>query len=59
MGKFSGKRIHCGLYQYSDGRIANADLNGAANIMCKSKQNYNFVELCKGLLASPSRIRIA
>ena len=59
MGKFSGKRIHRGLYQYSDGRIANADLNGAANIMNKSKQNYDFVELCKGLLASPLRIRIA
>ena len=58
-GKFSGKRIHRGLYRYSDGRIANADLNGAANIMRKSKQNYDFVELCKGLLASPSRIRIA
>jgi IS605 OrfB family transposase len=58
-GKFSGKRIHRGLYRYSDGRIANADLNGAANIMRKSKQNYIFVELCKGLLASPSRIRIA
>ena len=58
-GKFSGKRIHRGLYQYSDGRIANADLNGAVNIMNKSKQNYDFVELCKGLLASPLRIRIA
>lgn len=58
-GKFSGKRIHRGLYRYSDGRIANADLNGAANIMRKSKQNYDFVELCKGLLASPLRIRIA
>lgn len=58
-GKFSGKRIHRGLYRYSDGRIANADLNGAVNIMNKSKQNYDFVELCKGLLASPLRIRIA
>lgn len=58
-GKFSSKRIHRGLYRYSDGRIANADLNGAANIMNKSKQNYDFVELCKGLLASPLRIRIA
>ena len=58
-GKFSGKRIHRGLYRYSDGRIANADLNGAANIMRKSKQDYDFVGLCKGLLTSPSRIRIA
>lgn len=58
-GKFSGKRIHRGLYRYSDGRIANADLNGAANIMRKSKQNYDFVELCKGLLDSPLRIRLS
>lgn len=59
IGKFSGRRVHRGLYRYSDGRIANADLNGAANILRKSKQNYDFVELCKGLLASPLRIRIA
>ena len=58
-GAFSGKRVRRGLYQYADGRTANADLNGAANILRKSKQNYDFVELCKGLLASPSRIRIA
>ena len=58
-GSFSGKRIRRGLYRYADGRISNADLNGAANILRKSKQNYNFVELCKGLLASPLRIRVA
>ena len=58
-GKFSGKRIHRGLYRYSDGKITIADLNGAANIMRKSKQNYDFIELCKGLSASTSRIRIA
>lgn len=28
-GTFSGKRIHRGLYQFADGRIANADVNGA------------------------------
>ena len=58
-GKFSGKRIHRGLYQFADGRIANADLNGAANILRKSKQNFNFEELCRGLLDSPLRIRVA
>lgn len=58
VGTFSGKRIKRGLYRFSDGRIANADINGAANILRKSKQNFNFEELCRGLLASPSRIRL-
>ena len=34
-------------------------LNSVANIIRKSKQNYIFVGLCKGLLANPLRIRIA
>lgn len=59
MGKFSGKRIKRGLYQFADGRIANADVNGAANILRKSKQNFAFEELCKGLLDSPLRIRLS
>ena len=57
-GKFSGKRIHRGLYKSSDGTVINADLNGAANILRKSKQNFDFEELCRGLLASPQRIRL-
>lgn len=55
---FSGKRIYRGLYKSSDGTVINADLNGAANILRKSKQNFNFEELCRGLLASPQRIRL-
>ena len=47
-GAFRGKRIHRGLYQFADGRIANADVNGAANILRKSKQNFDFEELCRG-----------
>lgn len=58
-GTFSGKRVHRGLYRFSDGRIVNADVNGAANILRKSKQNFNFEELCRGLLASPLRIRVS
>lgn len=58
-GTFSGKRAQRGLYQFADGRIANADVNGAANILRKSKQNFDFEELCKGLLASPLRIRVS
>jgi len=33
-------------------------LNGATNILRKSKQNFDFEELCRGLLASPQRIRL-
>ena len=40
------------------GKTINADVNGATNILRKSKQNFDFEELCKGLLASPSRIRV-
>lgn len=58
-GTFSGKRIHRGLYRFSDGRVANADVNGAANILRKSKQNFDFEGLCRGLLASPLRIRVS
>lgn len=58
-GTFSGKRIHRGLYQFADGRVANADVNGAYNILRKSKQNFDFEGLCKGLLDSPLRIRIS
>ena len=59
IGKFSGKRIHRGLYKSSDGTVINADLNGAANILRKSKQNFDFEELRRGLLASPQRIRLS
>ena len=56
--KFSGKRIARGLYRSSDGRIVNADLNGAANILRKSSRNFNFGKLGRGLLASPLRIKL-
>ncbi|XOQ24788.1 MAG: transposase [Mitsuokella multacida] len=56
---FSGKRVQRGLYQCSDGRMVNADLNGAANILRKSKQNFDFEGLCRGLLNSPLRIRVS
>jgi len=58
-GKFSGKRICRGLYCSANGTIVNADVNGAANIMRKCKQNVDFDKLCLGLLASPARIRLS
>lgn len=58
-GTFSGKRIKRGLYQSKNGTILNADVNGAANILRKCKQNVDFDKLCNGLLASPARIRVS
>ena len=55
---FSGKRVKRGLYRSSSGRLVNADVNGACNILRKSKRNFNFERLCMGLLASPLRIRL-
>ena len=56
--EFSGKRIKRGLYRSKSGRLINADVNGAANILRKSKQKVNFEQLCIGLLDSPLRIRV-
>jgi len=57
--KFSGKRIKRGLYRTSDGRLLNADVNGALNILRKS----NVVSLeglySRGELSTPIRIRVA
>ena len=57
--KFSGKGIKRGLYRASDGRIMNADVNGALNILKKSKQRLNFERLFVGFLNNPLRIRVA
>ena len=55
---FSGNRIHRGLYVTKNNILLNADVNGACNILRKSKQNFDYKELCKGLLTSPIRIRL-
>jgi IS605 OrfB family transposase len=56
---FSGKRIHRGMYQCSNGKCLNADVNGALNILRKS----NVVSLeglyGRGEVDTPVRIRIA
>lgn len=58
LDKFSGKRIHRGLYQSKNGTLINADVNGSANIGRKCKQNFCIEKLSSGLLASPKRIRV-
>ena len=56
---FSGKRINRGLYLTKEGKIINADVNGAANILRKSKQRLNLERLCRGCLDNPLRIRLS
>ena len=55
---FSGQRIKRGLYRTASGQLINADINGAANIMRKSKQKGDYARLCRGLTVSPARIRL-
>ena len=46
--KYVGKRIKRGLYKASDGRLINADVNGALNILKKviGKFKYNSIKVC-------------
>jgi len=56
---FSGKRIHRGMYQRNNGSQLNADVNGALNILRKSKVVSLEGLYCRGAVNTPIRIRIA
>lgn len=56
---FSGKRIHRGLYKTANGKILNADVNGALNIMRKSSVVDTSILYGRGEVDTPIRIRIA
>ena len=56
--QFSGKRIKRGLYRTGNGTLVNADVNGAANIARKGKQELGDGQLCRGLLVSPCRFSV-
>lgn len=56
---FSGKRVHRGLYQTASGKIFNADVNGALNIMRKSNVVDMNILYGRGEVDTPIRIRIA
>lgn len=57
--EFSGKRVKRGLYRSKNGRLINADVNGAANILKKSKVMSQEGLYCRGGLSTPVRIRVA
>lgn len=56
---FSGKRIKRGLYKTANGKLINADINGALNIMRKSSVVDLTVLYSRGKVDTPVRIRIA
>ena len=56
---FSGKRVHCGLYKAANGKVFNADINGALNIMRKSSVVDMNILYSRGEVDTPIRIRIA
>ena len=56
---FSGKRIHHGQYRTASGQVLNADVNGALNIMRKSRVVDVNILYSRGEVDTPIRIRIA
>ena len=56
---FSGKRIKRGLYKTSTGKLLNADVNGALNILKKSNVVDLAVLYSRGEVDTPLRIRVA
>jgi IS605 OrfB family transposase len=54
--KFSGKRIGRGLYRSTKGRLVNADLNGAANILRKALSDADLSLVDRALCANPARL---
>ena len=59
MYNFSGKRIKRGLYQTGTNKLINADINGALNILNKSKVVDLSVLYHRGGVDTPVRIRVA
>lgn len=56
---FSGKRVKRGAYKTSKGSIVNADINGALNILRKSKVVDIKVLYHRGEVDTPVRIRVS
>ena len=56
---FSGRRVKRGMYKTSKGYILNADVNGALNILRKSKVVDLEVLYSRGEVDTPVRIRVS
>ena len=56
--EFSGKRIHRGMYRSKEGKLLNADVNGALNILRKSNVVDLTVLYGKGAVNTPVRLNV-
>ena len=56
--EFSGKRIHRGMYRTKEGKLLNADVNGALNILRKSNVVDLTVLYGKGAVNTPVRLNV-
>ena len=56
--EFKGIRVYRGLYKTQNGTYINADVNAAANIIKKSKQNFDYERLCKWVQTAPIKIKL-
>ena len=56
---FSGHRVYRGLYKTSSGKLFNADVNGALNILRKSSVVDTSILYGRGDVDTPVRIRVA
>ena len=56
--RFSGRRVQRGLYKTASGKTINADVNGALNIMRKSRVVDVNILYSRGEVDTPIRIRI-
>jgi IS605 OrfB family transposase len=56
----SGKRVKRGMYKTSTGKLINADLNGAANILRKveAQLGISLIKVCRQVLTLATRFRI-
>lgn len=56
--KFSGRRIHRGLYKSKNGSLINADVNGSYNVLRKCNAQFSY-ESIEGVSLHPVRLNIA
>lgn len=58
-GNFTGRRVKRGLYKTDDGKLLNADVNGALNILRKSNVVSLSALYSRGVVLTPMRIKLS
>ena len=58
-GVYKGKRIKRGLFRSSVGKIINADVNGACNILRKAIPNIIFMDGIEALAVMPIKVSLS